>query len=72
MKSLKLHSMMRDVFSFSIVCMPHFDCNVPLNIYYASISSGMLSFTKNTSDINTFVILPNRLLKRMKKQGSKR
>ena len=66
MKSLKLRSIMRDLFPFSI------DCNVPLNIYHKSIGSGMLSFTKNTLDINTFVILPNRLLKRMKKQGSKR
>ena len=55
MKSLKLHTMMRDVFSFSI------ECNVPLNIYHASIGSGMLIFTKNTLDTNTFVILPNRL-----------
>ena len=62
----------RDMFSFSIVFMPHFDSNIPSNIYYASIGSGILSFVKTTSDINTFVTLSNRLLKRMKKQGSKR
>ena len=51
--------------------MPHLDNNIPSNIYYASIDFEILRFTWTTSDINTFVTLSNRILKRKQKQVSK-
>ena len=51
--------------------MPHLDNNIPSNIYYASIGFEILRFTWTTSDINTFVTLSNRILKRKQKQVSK-
>ena len=47
----------------------YLDSNIPLNIYYASIVSGR--FARTTSDINTFVTLSHRLLKKIQKQQSK-
>ena len=62
---------MRDAFSFSVVCMPHLDNNIPSNIYNASMGSEILKFPVTTSDINTFVTLSLRFIKRIQKQRSK-
>ena len=51
--------------------MPHLDSNIPSNIYYVSISSGILRFAGNTSDINAFATVSIRHLKRMHRQGNK-
>ena len=48
----------------------YLDSNIPLDIYYASILSGR--FARTTSDINTFVTLSHRLLKKMQKQSKHR
>ena len=66
----------RDSFPFSIVCMPHLDGNILLNIYYAFIGSKNLIVILKISkiiilDSNTFSTLSNNLLKRMKKEGTK-
>ena len=45
----------RYAFPFSIVGMPHLDSYIRSNIYYASIASEILRFSRTTSDINTFV-----------------
>ena len=57
----------RNLSPISVDCMPHLDSNIPLNIYCASKSFEVLRFTRTTSDINTFVTLSDRLLKRMQK-----
>ena len=54
-------------FSIIIVCMPHLDSNFPSNIYYTSTFSEFLRFTRITLNMNTFVGLSNRLLKRIHK-----
>ena len=46
-------------------------CNFLSNVYYASIGSETLRFDRTASDMNTFVTLPNRLLKTMQKQQNK-
>ena len=51
--------------------MPHVDSNIRSNIYYVSIDPEIFRFARNTSDINAFVALFNRLFERMQKQGSK-
>ena len=51
--------------------MPYLDSNIPSNIYYESIGSGILRFARTTSYINTFVTLSHCLLKRIEKQGNK-
>ena len=56
----------RNVSPISIDCMPHLDSNIPSNIYYASKSFEVLMITRTTSDINTFLTLSDRLLKRMR------
>ena len=58
----------RDASPFSIVRMPHLDSNIPSNIYYVFIDSESLRFPRTTLDINTFVIISNRLLELMQKQ----
>ena len=60
----------RNVFPISFDCMPHLDSNIPSNIYYACESFEVLRFARTTSDINTFVTLSDRLLKRMQKWWS--
>ena len=55
----------------SLVHMPHLGSNIPSNIYYASIGSEVSKFARTTSNINNFVTLSNRLLKKMQKEGSK-
>ena len=62
---------MRDAFSFSVVFMPHLDNNIPSNIYNTSMGSEILKFPITTSDINTFVTLSLRFIKRIQKQRSK-
>ena len=57
----------RDTVTFFIVCMQNLDSNILSNVYYASICSEILRFDRATSDMNTFVTLPNLLLKRMQK-----
>ena len=57
----------RDVFPFYFVRMSHLDNNIPSNIYYASIRSENIRFARTTFDINSFLTLSNRLLKRMQK-----
>ena len=39
--------------------MSQLDCNIPSDIYYAFIGSGILKFATTTSDSNPFVRLTN-------------
>ena len=56
------------VFSFSVVRMLHWDINIPSSINNTSIGSERLRFTRTTFDINTYVTLSDRLLKKMQKK----
>ena len=55
---------------FTIARMQHLDSNIPSNISCASICSQILRFARTSSNINTFVTLPN-CFKENTKQGSK-
>ena len=60
-----------NAFPFSIVSLPHFDSNIPSNIYYASIRSETLGFCQNYFK-HIFATLCDCFLKRMQKQGRKK
>ena len=59
--------MIREMHSLfhSLVRIPHLDSNVPSNISYAFMGSEVLKFARTTLNINNFVTLSNRLLKKM-------
>ena len=63
--------MIREMHSlFLFFRMSRFNNNILSNIYFASIGSEVLSFARTISEINSFVKLSNRRLKKMQKQGN--
>ena len=60
----------RNVFPFHINHMPYLNSSIPLEIYYATISSEILRNNRTTTDLINMVICVNLLLIRMKKQSS--
>ena len=49
-----------------------FNSNMPSNIFYFSIGSEILRVVRNTRDCLTFIMLINKLLEIMRKQGSQK
>ena len=56
--------------SFNINCMPYLDSNIRSKIFYPSVASEILSFTRITTNLINLVIGVNNLFIRMEKQCS--
>ena len=52
--------------------MPFFDSNIPSQIFYSFIGSKIFHLARNISGRLTFIMLVNKLLDRISKQGSRK
>ena len=62
----------QDSFPFEIGSMPFFNSNVPSKTFDCSIGSEIPRLARNSSGHLTFIVLVNKLLDIMSKQGSQK
>ena len=61
----------RDAFSFSVVCMPYLQSNMPSKMFYSTISAEILRICRATFKYTNFLLSCEKLIIRMIKQGAK-
>ena len=60
----------KDEFSFSAVCMPYMDSNIPSYIFYGTIRSEIIRIARSTLLLDDLIPRLGALFKRMLKQGA--